>query len=145
MLKWFLVPVLLQVGGWVIFTNALLNIGATTCFMDMLFAHTHSFQTVMKKKPILVEGIDRRLLSSGAITEETTPLELIVGSHLNVITFDLISSPRHAVILGLSWLELRNPVVDWYWHSIDLTTQVRDEANNNKSEAGHESNNKNVA
>jgi hypothetical protein len=70
----FLVLMLLQVGARVIYTNALLNSGATTCFMDMLFAHTHSFQTVAKKKPILIEGFDGRPLSSGVVIEETAPL-----------------------------------------------------------------------
>ena len=92
----------LQIGTRVIYTTALLDSGATTCFMDVLFGHTHSIPKVVKTKPIPIEVIDRRPLLSGVIIEETIPLELIMGSHRETITFDLISSPRHLVILGLS-------------------------------------------
>ena len=119
-----MVPVTLQVGARVIHTNALLDSGATTCFMDMVFARTHSIPKIKKEKAIPVEVIDGRPLSSGAITEGTISLELIVGSHREEIAFDLISSPRHPIILGLSWLMTHNPVVDWRRHSIDFTARV---------------------
>ena len=70
--------------------------------MDVLFGHTHSMSKVIKTNPIPVEVIDGRLLLSSAIIEETIPLELIMGSHQEMIVFDLISSHWHLVILGLS-------------------------------------------
>ena len=86
----FIVPVSLQIE-----TNlgdmhtALLYFGSTTCFMDVLFGHTHSIPEVVKTKLIQVEVLDGKSLLSGAIIEET-------------IACDLICSPRHPVILGLS-------------------------------------------
>ena len=41
-----------------------------------------------------------------------------------MIAFDLISSPRHPVILGLSWLVTYNPIVDCCRQSLDLTTRM---------------------
>ena len=76
-------------------TNALLDSGATICFMDERFAHTHSFPKITKTKPIPIGVIDGEPLLLGAITEGTTPLELIVGLHREMIALDLISSPRH--------------------------------------------------
>ena len=131
----FQIPVSLQVGSQVIHTYALLDSGATTCFMDELFAHTHSIPRVAQAKPIPVEVIDGRPLVSGAITEGTTPLQLMVGSHSEVITFCLISSPRHPIILGLSWLETHNPMVDWRMRCIDFTN--RDGKANSSSEANN--------
>ena len=32
--------------------------------------------------------------------------------------FYLIATPRHPIVLGLSWLETHNPTVDWCNHSI---------------------------
>ena len=136
----FLVPVLLEVKAKVICIDALLDSGATTCFMDIFFARTHSIPRVKKTKQIPVEAIDGRLLSSGVITEETTSLELTVGSHREVITFDLISSPRHPVILGLSWLVMHNPIVDWRRHSINFSPRGSDE-DHNTFEVGHACNN----
>ena len=98
----FTVPVSLQIGTRVICTTTLLDSEATPCFMDVLFGHTHSIPKVVKTKPIPIEIIDRQPLLSCAIIEETIPLELIMGSHRETITFDLDSSPRHPVILGLS-------------------------------------------
>ena len=61
---------------------------------------------------------------SGAIIEETNPLELIVGSHREKIVLNLMSSPQHPVILGLLWLVTHNPIVDWRTQSIDFTTWI---------------------
>ena len=58
------------------------------------------------------------------------PLELIMGSHRKMIVFNLISSPRHHVILGLSWLVTHNPIVDWRRQFLDFTTRMG-KANNN--------------
>ena len=46
------------------------------------------------------------------------PLVLQVGPHHEVLTFYLISTPRHLIVLGLSWLETHNPTVDWCNRSI---------------------------
>ena len=81
-------------------------------FYGLLFGHTHSIPKVVKTKPIPIEIIDRQPLLSCAIIEETIPLELIMGSHREIITFDLMSSPQHLVILGLAWLVTHNPIVD---------------------------------
>ena len=81
----FTVPVNLQIGTRVICTTTLLDFGATTCFMDVLFGHTHYIPKGSKTKPISVKVIDKRPLLSGAIIEETIPLELTMGSHLESI------------------------------------------------------------
>ena len=91
---------------------ALLDSGASSYFVDITFARTSRIPVVHKKKPIPVEVIE------GAITEATSPLILNVGSHLEEISFYLITSLRHPVILGLSWLEEHNPLADWHDLSI---------------------------
>ena len=117
-----MVPVSLQIGTWVICTIALFNFGATTYFMDVLFGHTHSIPKVVKTKPIPVKVIDGRPLLLGTIIEETIPLELIMGSHWEMIAFDLIYYHKHPVILGLSWLVMHNPIVDWHRQSLDFNS-----------------------
>ena len=59
--------------------------------------------------------------SSGAIIQITIPLWLHVGSHKEELTFYLIASPRHLIVLGLMWLEAHNPIVDWCNHSITFS------------------------
>ena len=114
----FELEVSLSYGSTSIQSKALLDSGASTCFIDIAYVHAHNIPVIHTSQPIPVESIDGRVLSSGAVTKVTTPLVLRVGSHQEVLTFYLIASPRHPIVLGLSWLETHNPTVDWCNHSI---------------------------
>ena len=116
----FTLPVTLSFDSTMLHSMVLLDSGASSCFIDIIFTRTSRILVVHKKTPISVDVIDVRPLSSGAITEATLPLILNVGSHLEEISFHLITSPRHPVILGLSWLEAHNPLVDWRDRSIQF-------------------------
>ena len=76
---------------------------------------------------IPVEAIDGRVLSSGAVTEVTIPLSLQAGPHKEELSFYLIKSPRHPIVLGLTWLAMHNPTVDWRARTIQFhpTSQLR--------------------
>ena len=113
----FSFPVSIHFKSISISSLALLDSGAT-CFMDEMFILKHKFSVVQLSKPIPVEAIDGRMLSSRVVTEATVPLILQLGDHQEVLTFYVITSPRHLVILGLSWLKEHNPIVDWRNHSI---------------------------
>ena len=94
-------------------TTALLDSGASACFLDEEFVKSHKFPLVQKSQPVHVEVIDGRLLSSGSVTHETMPLEVTFEGHSSQIIFNVIRTPSNPVILGLSWLEKYNPSVDW--------------------------------
>ena len=100
---------------------ALLDSGASSCFIDVVFAQAHGVPVVGLSKPIPVEAINGCVLSSGAITQATIPLGLRVGSHQEELAFYLIASPRHPIVLGLTWLEVHNPIVDWCNHLITFS------------------------
>ena len=91
----------------------LLDSGASSCFIDVVFTQAHGVPIDCLSKPIPVEAIDRRILSLGAITQTTIPLGLGVGSHKEELPFYLIASPRHPIVLRLTWLEVHNPMVHW--------------------------------
>ena len=116
----FTLPVDLQFGSITLQTMALLDSWAKFCFMDILFTRTQGIPVVRNTIPIPVEVIDGPSLSSSAIKEATIPLILRVGCHQEEAIFNLIASPRHPIILGLSWLEKHNLVVDWHTRSIDF-------------------------
>ena len=101
-----------------IHSHALLDSGASTCFIDKSFVRAHNISTVHTSQPISIEAIDGRVLSSGAVTEATIPLVLQFGAHQEEVTFYLIGTPRHRIVLGLSWLETHNSTVDWCSRSI---------------------------
>jgi hypothetical protein len=63
---------------------------------------------------VLIEVIDGQSFSLGPVTHETKPLDVTIGSHTNKVVFNVISSLRNLVVIGLSWLVLYNPQVDWH-------------------------------
>jgi hypothetical protein len=69
-----------------------------------------------------IKVIDNWNLSSKPITHETKALDVTIGSHTNKVVFNVISSPKNLVIIGLSWLALHNPQVDWHMTSLHFET-----------------------
>ncbi len=81
--------------------SALVDSDATSSFIDQTFVAQHNILVVKKSTPIPVEVIDGRTITSGAITHETTPLELCIGKHMEKIVLNIISTSHHPIILGL--------------------------------------------
>jgi hypothetical protein len=82
---------------------------------------------VEKVTPVAVGVIDGQNLSLRPIMHETKVLTVIIGSHNNKVVFNVISSSTNLIIIGLSWLILHNPRVDWktkslHFESINETT-----------------------
>ncbi len=92
--------------------SALVDSSATSSFIDQTFVAQHNIPVVKKSPPVLVKVIDGRTIASGAITYETTPLELCIGKHTEKIVLNIISTPHHPIILGQPWLEAHNPIID---------------------------------
>ncbi len=93
--------------------KALLDSGAFACFIDKFFVKRHNLPIVLKKSSVTVEVIDGRPLISGDVTHETKPLDIILEGHRSTIVFNIISSPSNPLVLGLSWLEMINPDINW--------------------------------
>ena len=74
-------------------SHALLDFGASTCFIDIMFVRAHKIPTVRTTQPISIEVINGPVLSSGAVTEATVPLVLQVRFHQEVLAFYLIATP----------------------------------------------------
>jgi hypothetical protein len=64
------------------------------------------------KTPMPIKVIDGRNLSSKLVAHETKPLNVTISSHTSKVVFNVISSPKTIVIIGLSWLVLHNPQMD---------------------------------
>lgn len=104
--------------------KALLDSGASTCFIDRDLVKRHNLPIVPKKYPVAVEVIDGRPLISGDVTHETKPLDIILEGHRSTIVFNIISSPSNPLVLGLSWLEMVNPDIDWKNRRLTYPTVV---------------------
>jgi hypothetical protein len=103
--------------------SALVDSGVTSSFIDQTFVAQHNIHVVKKSTPVPVEVIDGRTIASGAITHETTPLELCIGKHMEKIVLNIIFTPHHPIILGLPWLEAHNLIIDWRSRTLTLNAQ----------------------
>lgn len=92
---------------------ALIDTGATGCFMDESFFASLNLTPVSKIRPYNVELVDGSNASSGPVQLETPPVRARISGFDDYVTSGLISSPRFPLILGLPWLQRANPQIDW--------------------------------
>ena len=99
-------------------TSALVDSGAASSFIHTTFVHRHSIDLQLKASPQKLEVVDGRPIASGAITHETIPLRLEIGSHAEDIQLNVADIGHYPIILGSPWLELHNPTIDWSQHRV---------------------------
>ncbi|XP_031758562.1 uncharacterized protein LOC108647661 [Xenopus tropicalis] len=62
-------------------------------------------------------------LGSGPVLRETLPLNVSINnSHFELMCFDVVSSPLFPVIIGLPWLKVHNPLIDWSQGSLSFSS-----------------------
>ena len=107
----------LMLNGHLVKTSAMVDSGATGNFVDANLAETLGLPTVKKGEPEPVQAVDGKPLTSGPITENTGPISMEVEDHKMIhredIQFNIIDAPQYGFILGLPWLTLHNPSIDW--------------------------------
>jgi hypothetical protein len=120
----FNIPLKIDFHSHSIKVKALLDSGASACFIDKNLVKRHNLLIVLKKSPVAVEVIDGIPLISGDVTHETKPLDIILEGHQSTIVFNIIKSPSNPLVLGLSWLEMINPNIDWKKRKLTYRTIV---------------------
>ena len=81
--------------------------------MDREFALTQNILLNSLPNPVSVEVIDGRPIASCDTVEESEPIRVVIGDLASIISFNIIRSPEHPLVLGLPWFELHNPKIDW--------------------------------
>ncbi|KAJ1188988.1 hypothetical protein NDU88_005741 [Pleurodeles waltl] len=102
---------------------ALLDCGASGIYMDKKWATTQQVPIQPKEIPEQVHTVDRSLISSGPVDTTTLMLNLQISNHQEHISFDLITSPNHTIILGILWFIRHNPYVNWATRTVSLSSQ----------------------
>uniref|UniRef100_A0A8C5MN20 Retrotransposon gag domain-containing protein n=1 Tax=Leptobrachium leishanense TaxID=445787 RepID=A0A8C5MN20_9ANUR len=93
---------------------AMVDSGASNCFIDFKVAMDHGVPLIEKIKPMSIHIVDGSSLKSGPVTQETAVLSMSVGTlHIEQIQFDLVPTSMFPLILGLPWLRRHNPTIDW--------------------------------
>ena len=103
-----------QLPGKTLLTPAIIDSGACSCFMDSSFAAKHQIPLLPKTHGLSVHLADGSAIKSGPVVLETAPiLAVISSSHHELLRMDIISSPIFPVILGMPWLQVHNPAINW--------------------------------
>jgi hypothetical protein len=92
--------------------NALLDSGATACFIDLGFVNSRALQTRPLPRAIPVYNIDGTLNEAGSITQ-VIDLVCRFQDHSERMTFHVTQLGSQPIILGHNWLVEHNPEIDW--------------------------------
>jgi len=122
--RYFNIPLKIDFHPHIIKVKALLDFGASACFIDKNLVKRHNLPIVPKKYHVIVEVIYDRPLISGNVTHETKPLDIILEGHRITIVFNIITSPSNPLVLGFSWLQIINSYIDWKKQKLTYRTIV---------------------
>jgi len=83
--------------------------------MTPKFARNVRSRRQRKATPFALQAIDGKPVTynQGQVDEETEELTLRLGRHRERLQFDITESPGSDVVLGLPWLKMSNPYIDW--------------------------------
>ena len=105
--------------------KALLDSGATGMFIDKKFAEGNRIAMWSLDKPIQVYNVDGTLNQGGSITYEVT-LMMSHKGHKEKVVFKVCDLGKSTVIIGYTWLQKHNSMIDWKTDGIKFTRCPRE-------------------
>jgi len=100
--------------------KALLNSGTTSLFMDTTFAKEKGFKMEKLKNPLLVRNVDGTTNVGGAIMHQVE-CNMFFKGHVERARIDVCNLGKTEVILGMPWLAVHNPEIDWEKGEVKMT------------------------
>jgi hypothetical protein len=104
--------------GW-----ALVDSGASFCFIHPDIVRKYHIPTKEKKHPKKIKVIDGHDINSGLVTHKCT-LTIELGSHKEQLSCNVADIGKHSIVLGMSWLKIHNPVIDWATKHISFLSSL---------------------
>jgi hypothetical protein len=92
---------------------AMIDSGATGSFIDQELVKKHNIPLKEKLEPIILQVVDGRTISSGAVTHNTEEIQLQINNHEEPIQLDVTNLGYYTIILGIPWLEHNDPIISW--------------------------------
>lgn len=117
-----MIPVTFVFGQHSVRTTAMIDSGATGCFIDKHFAVKHRIPLRNKNQPRIIEVIDGREIDSGMVTHETEDILMRCDKHAETVSLDVTTLGHHAVILGLTWLKKHDVHIIWSRHLVHFNS-----------------------
>ena len=93
-------------------TLALLDCGATDCFLDWKYIKQHQLLTTRLNRTILIYNINGSGNTDRLITHKYE-INVQHKDHLEKIWFYITKIGNKKIILGHFWLKKYNPSIDW--------------------------------
>jgi len=100
--------------------SVLLDSGAIGLFMDKKFMEKNGFRMEKLERSVKVMNIDGTHNSGGDIIDEVM-CNIYYKGHKERARFDVCSLGRTEVILGMPWLMVHNPEINWENGEVKLT------------------------
>ncbi|KAF5320253.1 hypothetical protein D9611_011326 [Ephemerocybe angulata] len=97
---------------------ALIDSGATNCYMDTGFARMYDLPLQRLPTPVKLYNADGSENSAGDILTTCT-VAMKVHTHIETVTF-YTTSIKYPVVLGYAWLRKHNPSINWTTKEIRL-------------------------
>ena len=100
--------------------KVLLDSGVTGLFMDTTFAKEKRFKIEKLKKLLLVRNVDGTANAGGAITHQVE-CNMFFKGHVERARMDVCNLEKTELILGMPWLAVHNPEIDWEKGEVKMT------------------------
>jgi hypothetical protein len=107
-----LLPVAIGMKKQTVETQALLDCGASSEFMDSEFVKLHDILLIKLRKPWITRNTDGTLNEQGVVTHKAV-INLGINRKEEPTSFFIAGLGKDNVILGLTWLRKHNPIINW--------------------------------
>jgi len=103
-----------------VIVKALLDSGATEMFMDRKMAAKYGFKLQKLERPVTVRNVDGTNISAGAITYQVE-VNVYYKSYIKKMRMDVYNLRKTDIILGMPWLQVHNPEINWETGEVKMT------------------------
>ncbi|GLB42450.1 putative chromo (CHRromatin Organisation MOdifier) domain containing protein [Lyophyllum shimeji] len=98
-------------------TKALIDSGATGCYIGEKYAHEQGLNLERLSYPIPVYNADNSPNDGGPISYVVT-LRMNIAEHVETLTLAVTNTGHNNILLGHAWLRRHNPTIDWVTSAI---------------------------
>jgi len=103
--------------------KALLDSGVTGLFIDIAFTKEKGFKMEKLKNPLLVQNMDGTANVGGAIMHQVK-CNMFFKGYVERVRIDVCNLGKTGVILGMLWLAVHNPEIDWEKGEVKNNTEL---------------------
>jgi predicted aspartyl protease len=101
-------------------TQALIDCGATGCFINVEWAQSNNVPTCPLTNPIPVYNVDGTANEAGMIVE-IADMILCYDGHSKRTQFVVTHLGKQSMILGYNWLRNHNPEINWQTKDVKMS------------------------